>query len=817
MKEGLEGVVEFLLPELAFAGEQGLSVDGFLALTKQYFRRDEKASLPPQQGSQNNGSSVVAQASQSATTSTALDDAELTFARGAPAQGDTPAPGRTSSQAPTRGQKERAKKPKLTLTTRPRIQVTEETVWQAITGHGVDYKQIPRLEWHLLQGIAPTKHEGILQGDLRRLVGQDKRSVPKRTDFLATKGYIVKRTIMVRASKTSKLWLAGFAPSIAAEGGETSQAKDVKMTKEILTRDLSPVPWHAKWTGADIDVETFAESILAIVKAWGVMRYSDIRLKMGIEELRWQMRTMARLTRNLVDMGIIKYTAATFANSRKVWKDCIKFIRDPTEAEWTRILATGKKTSKYTDLSKDRQPKPFALSLADKAASQPQETTKKSSGDGWVPEKPLQQTLFDAVAAAGPEGATNPQISAGTVGYNFRRYCGTMLTNMSMCKQPPHLEKFQLHRKLVRVDKTSAFIYTTNQFAQPAGDQEHPDQSVPVPSADETPTAETPAQPKTAVYGFRPVQGEELADPSTSLSEISRKLLGRHRQHAPPKRPFADDAAGPTEDGTSTKRRRVGGAHDGPLPDGPIEKLPGKPPGAYIAEPGSLNPSPKRTGRPKRSLVVIFKSDKLKDPAFWENGWAATRNSDETVVSVQYNGIPGKLCLNRKDKTVVFSRKPQPPGKEPLTIHLDDLREEPVVRPVPGCDDNSLVFVTRETNQNPSWNFVFLFKDDAGSQERVAEILKRVKSIANAEPIEDEPPAQTPKSQVTSTAAPGSAGVPCNPDFVAKPTVPMPSKRRRPPTLPPGFGERADDEAAEESVNGRRKTRQRGILLTQIC
>ena len=26
MKEGLEGVVEFLLPELAFAGEQGMSI-----------------------------------------------------------------------------------------------------------------------------------------------------------------------------------------------------------------------------------------------------------------------------------------------------------------------------------------------------------------------------------------------------------------------------------------------------------------------------------------------------------------------------------------------------------------------------------------------------------------------------------------------------------------------------------------------------------------------------------------------------------------------------------------------------------------------
>ncbi|KAH8908952.1 hypothetical protein BR93DRAFT_977042 [Coniochaeta sp. PMI_546] len=853
MKEGLEGVVEFLLPELAFAGEQGLSVDGFLALTKQYFKGEKKAAQTQQQGSHSNGDNEVLDPSTSAEASTTSSDAELSFARGAwtwlvsrpnvlvggnrrwnklsldevlalpepdgsgaapstPAQGDTPAPGSTpalgsapalgstptpgvipapgnpqapegpSSQTPISAPKQRVTKSKSTLTTRPRIQVTEETVWQAVAGHGVDYKQIPKLEWHLLQGIAPTKHNGILQSDLRRLVGQDKRSVPKRTDFLAAKGYIVKRSIMVRASKTSKLWLAGFAPSTTVESSEASQSMDIKMTKETLIRDLSPVPWHAKWTGADIDVETFAESVIAIVKAWGVMRYSDVRLKMGVYELRWQMRVMARLTRNLVDMGIIKYTAATFNNSRKVWKDCVKFIRDPTEAEWAKILATGKKTSKYTDLSKDRQPKPFALSLSEKTTPQPQETVAKTNDEGavgaspsksssrslagWVPEKPLAQTLFDAVDAAGPAGATNPQISAGTVGYNFRRYVGTMLTNMAMCRQPPHLQKFQLNRTLVRVDKTSAFTYTTNQSVQPARSQEQSGHSS-VPGAlndDDAHAVEAPAPPKASLYGFAPIQEEKLASPAASLSEISRKLRGRHRQHLPPRPPLIDETPGPDEDGRPPKRRRIVGEGDVEVADVdsqpplPNEKLPGKPPGAYIGEPGSLNPNRKKNGRPRKSLVVIFKTDKLKDPAFWETDSMLAHNPDETVVNVQYNGIRGKLCLNRRDKTVVFSRKPQLPGKEPLTIQLGDLLEEPVVRPVPGCDDNSLVFVTKESGGNPSWNYVFLFKDDETSQRGVVEILKRVRSIANGEPIGDDQGAE-PTEALAITREAGSPGV----------------------------------------------------------
>jgi hypothetical protein len=794
-----------------------LSVDGFLLLSKQYFNGAKKAVLAPKLAADGKSDR-----STSPEASTSLSDAELSFARGAwtwlvsrpnvlvggnrrwnkltldeilalpeteasaanAVQGDAPAPEATTAGASSTPQ-QRVPKSKSALTTRPRIHVTEETVWQAIAGHGVDYKRIPRLEWHLLQGIAPTKENGILQSDLRNLVGQDKRSVPKRTDFLAAKGYIVKRSIMIRASKTSKLWLAGFAPS-TTETKEGSLAKDIKMTKETLTRDLSPVPWHGRWTGADIDVETFAESMIAIVKAWGVMRYADVRLKMGVEELRWQMRVMARLTRNLVDMGILKYTAATFSNSKKVWKDCVKFIRDPSETEWAKILATGKKTSKYSDMSKDRQPKPFALSLADKSATRPKQkptgndnerdkaiSTKPTSAGlvGWVPEKPLAQTLFDAVDAAGPAGATNPQISAGTVGYNFRRYIGTTLTNMASCQQPPHLRKFQMNRKMVRVDKTSAFIYTTNRAALSGSGQEGPRQPAAVVAEDdETPAvASLDSASNPSLYGFALIPKDKLAASDASLSDVSRRLKGRYRQRKPPKRPLGDDGPVPDEADRASKRRRLEADDDGQLSEigsiqrdgesqlpSPNEKLPGKPPGAYIGMPGSLDPNPKKTGRPKKSAVVIFKLEKLKDPAFFETDWIArarmSRNPHETILNVQYNGIAGRLCLNTAHQTVAFSRKTQPPGKEPLIILLSDLSDEPVVRPVPGCDDNSIVFKTKETADSPSWNYIFLFSDDRASQERVAKILKRVKAIANGEPLEDEPAVETAETRIAAGA-----------------------------------------------------------------
>jgi hypothetical protein len=69
---------------------------------------------------------------------------------------------------------------KKTLTIRPRIYPTQDLVWQTLTRHGVDYKKVPALEWACLQGIASAREEGILQSDLRRLVNQDKRSLPNR-------------------------------------------------------------------------------------------------------------------------------------------------------------------------------------------------------------------------------------------------------------------------------------------------------------------------------------------------------------------------------------------------------------------------------------------------------------------------------------------------------------------------------------------------------------------------------------------------------------------------------------------------------------
>lgn len=86
-----------------------------------------------------------------------------------------------------------------------RINASEDRVWLGLTYHGVDSAKVPVKDFELLSIIARQKEKGILQPDLVRLSGQDKRSVPKRTDRLSELGYISKEAKVAPGMRTSLL------------------------------------------------------------------------------------------------------------------------------------------------------------------------------------------------------------------------------------------------------------------------------------------------------------------------------------------------------------------------------------------------------------------------------------------------------------------------------------------------------------------------------------------------------------------------------------------------------------------------------------
>ncbi|KAL2133295.1 hypothetical protein VTI74DRAFT_2596 [Chaetomium olivicolor] len=735
--DGLEVLLEGLIPEIAYSGEKGIPISDLLKIVRQYHLNRDGQNAP----NQGHPAQGLPQPSGDIPIEKTLTDAEMASARWAwdwlrtrpqilingnkrwnrlelsealaLPEADWVNPAITASSGDIESEPTKGKKPKKTLTTRPRIHPSEDLVWQTLTRHGVDYKRVPALEWACLQGIASARAEGILQSDLRRLVNQDKRSLPKRTDSLARKGYIAKRTVVVQKMKTSRLWLIDFAPPLVEE-----ETCGLDLTPENLSKDLEPVPWHQRWTGNNIDMDALGRTVVGVVQAFNVIRYADLRSKMGVSGKRWQMKTLAKNCQRLVDIGVLKYTAASFPDSRKIFKDCLKFIREPSAEEWDKFLATGKKTSQYSDPTRHREPKPNALALYGKSEDGSQGTggdrTKlKRIFSGWSPEKPLAQTVFEVIRSAGPEGASNPQVSVATVGYQHRRYLSSYLTRVAETQQPPHLKQFQVVSKLVRTGKTSAYMFsaaaTTEQtnLARIEEDAQEEQQAV-------------PNSVGTDPYGFGMVRPRAFASgQNTSLSDMSRiarkqkpsnkrKLLPRMR----PEQVAATEAASAptTEPDTAMV---VEGA---PQP----------------AETNNILDGMKQHAAHQAALSVpppVNEIERVRPP---------TRPKDEDLIlNVRYNGIAGKLQVHRSDRTVTFLRSGR--GlKKPIVIPADDNLDEPTIRDVPGSDEKSIVLAIGPKDETPAWTYVFIF-DDEGQQTAalIQQEVMKLKSGVVDEPIPD--------------------------------------------------------------------------------
>lgn len=628
---------------------------------------------------------------------------------------------------------------------RPCIFVGEETIWKTLTGHGIDYKRVPNLEWKCLVAIGSTKEDGIIQGDLNRVTGQDKRSVPKRTDFLAQKGYIAKRTHMIRGMKTSKLWLTKFAPSLPVPSNPLG-GKD--LSRASLTRDMQPVPWHHQWTGKDkegrpeIHYMALGQTMIAITKAWGTLRIRDLKAKLGILGKKWQMKVMSRFLRRFHKLGNVSYVAATFAGDKHVFKDCVRFARDPTESDWRLLLATGKKTSRYTNQGKDKQPR--ARSKPKGGKGRPKKASSSATVrvlrkkpkvrlgatmTGWVPEKPLANTVADFVLTGGTRGYSTPEISTDTVGYVFRRHMFTHLVNLTNGDvQPPGLREYQMSKELVKLGNTKQYMFSVAgaQNFKPSGQQEEQLSIDPALRQDVDGLEQPPVHQIGAdAFGFGSVDPKVFAeDGSSYLTQLSRTEPGKpikarrpygsrkskvhvaatadqntkatehlggekagveqaagtaaipvapKRRGRPPKakvQPNVDEGKTTTPARTSRKRKATQSASYSEAPDLDNEDgnvaaespaVEGEPrpkrraamkaqvsqehendmlgdeldddseeeaqgeqdrskPGLYIGIPGSLNPHPQKKGRPRKSLVVIFRSDKLKNPNYLP-GW----------------------------------------------------------------------------------------------------------------------------------------------------------------------------------------------------
>lgn len=198
-----------------------------------------------------------------------------------------------------------------------RLCTGEDRVWYAIAGHGIDYKRIPFLEFQALSVIAGQGTKGVLQPDVTRLTGQDKRSLPKRTDNLAKNGYIVKTTVIARGTKTSLLKLKKFA-------GESALPED-----EGAAPGTTIIQYNL-W---------FDEMMKLLRENGNIMAFEDIRIGLGINKKRFETRALHRCVRRLAKVGCLRKVTARVeppasqpdADMKSVRS--LQLLRDPTEID----------------------------------------------------------------------------------------------------------------------------------------------------------------------------------------------------------------------------------------------------------------------------------------------------------------------------------------------------------------------------------------------------------------------------------------------------------------------------------------------------
>ena len=112
--------------------------------------------------------------------------------------------------------------------TRLRLYTTENRMWYTITGHAPDPSKVKGLDFACLSIIASHGPEGILQPDLIKISGQDKRSLPHRTDRLHDDGYIEKKRARLGGRK-------------GGSGQHTSLCTLKRFVKDIVDQRQQPV------------------------------------------------------------------------------------------------------------------------------------------------------------------------------------------------------------------------------------------------------------------------------------------------------------------------------------------------------------------------------------------------------------------------------------------------------------------------------------------------------------------------------------------------------------------------------------------------
>ncbi|CAN9231811.1 unnamed protein product [Alternaria alternata] len=353
--------------------------------------------------------------------------------------------------------------------TAPRLYASQSRVWQALTGHGIDLKKVPSMEFVLLSLIAARGAAGITQPELINISGQDKRSVPKRTDELARKNYIAKISVQSNKMRTSLCIHAKFV----------SQNTFIKSSamEDVYQEDGTFV------------VRNFAQLLYNVVGQGGIVPTRSIREKLEVPMSRWNKRATQGALIRLDQSGMIKRRRVLKKASSDKWITCIQVLREPQEEDlknlgFRRVADLPNDSvdelpdedingeSLLKDLDAD-MPDDADANVDNHVNAKPVANNADSVPPQWIPDRFLPNIIFNATALGGAQGWDAEALRNRIVGPFWRRPIESYLVRVT-CDwektQPIHLRHLAVIRDAgtTKPKKYIHYLYRTYENFQKA-------------------------------------------------------------------------------------------------------------------------------------------------------------------------------------------------------------------------------------------------------------------------------------------------------------------------------------------------------------
>ncbi|KAF3053831.1 hypothetical protein E8E11_010436 [Didymella keratinophila] len=419
-------------------------------------------------------------------------------------------------------------------TTAPRLFASQNRIWQALTGHGIDLKKVPAMEFVLLSLIAAHGEAGVTQPDLTAMSGQDKRSVPKRTDELYRKGYIDKKPVQSGKLRTS---LCVHKKFVSDDHFLTSgKVEDVFQYKKFV-------------------LSGFVHLLYNTLKDAGVVPTRDIRKRLNVPMTTWNKRAVQGALIRLDQTGMVKRFRARRKDAEDNWLTCIEVLREPRPEDhenlkFRRQVTLDEEADEQSDedIDGDTLMRDLEVDMLNSDSHEIEGGTEDAGRipPQWVPERLLSNTLHEVVAMGGAEGWDAVVIRDRIVGKFWRRPMESYLTRLTddwEATQAPHLRHLAIIRdtRNTQEKKFVHYVYRTRGNFQKAVDKGEviwAGVSKPAPKQSSAAKGGRPKKDVPSIqvdaWGFRALNSKDFVDKDGSASlSACRKAIVKPRLHGP--------------------------------------------------------------------------------------------------------------------------------------------------------------------------------------------------------------------------------------------------------------------------------------------